>query len=150
MANRAAMSAFDPKRTSASISCCSSEAGFSPYQSTRLSRYDASPEPGGGHEAAGFSRRRWWRGDFLAACRACAAVRAVRRIGVLMTTAAGDPEFHAGVAAFRQVLQQLGWTDGQNVRIDTRWGEATTSIAATDTRQNWSRSRRTSSWALAL
>ena len=36
------MSAFDPKRTSASISCCGSEAGFSPYQSTRLSRYDAS------------------------------------------------------------------------------------------------------------
>ena len=33
--------AYDPKRTSASISCCSSEAGFSPYQSTRLSRYDA-------------------------------------------------------------------------------------------------------------
>ena len=33
--------ANDPQRTSASISCCSSEAGFSPYQSTRLSRYDA-------------------------------------------------------------------------------------------------------------
>ena len=49
------MSANDPKRTSASISCCSSEAGFSPYQSTRLSRYDASSEPGGGHAAAGIS-----------------------------------------------------------------------------------------------
>ena len=35
------MSANDPKRTSASISCCSSEADFSPYQNTRLSRYDA-------------------------------------------------------------------------------------------------------------
>ena len=40
------MSANDPKRTSASISCCSSEAGFGPYQSTRLSRYDAASEPG--------------------------------------------------------------------------------------------------------
>ena len=34
--------AIDPKATSASIACCSSEAGFSPYQSARLSRYDAS------------------------------------------------------------------------------------------------------------
>ena len=33
--------ANDPKRTSRSISCCSSEAGLGPYQSTRLSRYDA-------------------------------------------------------------------------------------------------------------
>ena len=41
IADRAAMSPNDPKRTSASISCCGSEAGFSPYQSTRLSRYDA-------------------------------------------------------------------------------------------------------------
>ena len=32
--------ALDPTRTSASISCCSSEAGFSLYQSTRLNRYD--------------------------------------------------------------------------------------------------------------
>ena len=34
------MSAFDPKRTSASISCCSSETGLGLYQSARLSRYD--------------------------------------------------------------------------------------------------------------
>ena len=34
-------SVYDPKRTSTSVSCCNSEAGFSPYQSTRLSRYDA-------------------------------------------------------------------------------------------------------------
>ena len=35
------MSAFDPKRTSASISCCSSEVGFSPYQNVNLIGYDA-------------------------------------------------------------------------------------------------------------
>ena len=35
------MSAIDPKRTSASNSYCSREADFSPYQSTRLNRYDA-------------------------------------------------------------------------------------------------------------
>jgi hypothetical protein len=36
------MAAFDPKQTSACISYCSCEAGFSPYQRTRLSRYDAT------------------------------------------------------------------------------------------------------------
>src|SRR5262249_12856740 len=41
----------------------------------------------------------------------------VRRIGVLM----GDPEEQARLAAFLDGLQQLGWTDGRNVRIDTRW-----------------------------
>ena len=47
----------------------------------------------------------------------------MRRIGVLMNVAAADPEGQAQVAAFLQALQQLGWTEGRNVRIDTRWGE---------------------------
>jgi putative ABC transport system substrate-binding protein len=46
----------------------------------------------------------------------------MRRIGVLMNVAADNPRGQAGVAAFQQVLQQLGWSDGRNVRIDTRWG----------------------------
>jgi ABC-type uncharacterized transport system substrate-binding protein len=45
----------------------------------------------------------------------------VRRIGVLMNLAADDPESSARVTAFTEVLQQLGWTDGRNVRIDYRW-----------------------------
>jgi putative ABC transport system substrate-binding protein len=45
----------------------------------------------------------------------------MRRIGVLMSVAADDPEGQARMAAFLQGLQQLGWTDGRNVRIDTRW-----------------------------
>ena len=45
----------------------------------------------------------------------------VRRIGVLTGTAADDPDAQARQAAFVQGLQQLGWTDGHNVRIDTRW-----------------------------
>src|SRR5215475_4734754 len=45
----------------------------------------------------------------------------VRRIGVLMATAANDPLGQARIAAFLHGLQQLGWTDGRNVRIDTRW-----------------------------
>ena len=45
----------------------------------------------------------------------------VRRIGVLMASAADDLESQARIAAFLQGLQQLGWADGRNVRIDTRW-----------------------------
>ena len=46
----------------------------------------------------------------------------IRRIGVLMSLTADDPEGQARLAAFLQGLQQLGWTDGPNVRIETRWG----------------------------
>jgi putative tryptophan/tyrosine transport system substrate-binding protein len=45
----------------------------------------------------------------------------MRSIGVLMSLAADDPDAQARVAAFRQGLQQLGWTDGRNVQIDIRW-----------------------------
>jgi putative ABC transport system substrate-binding protein len=44
-----------------------------------------------------------------------------RRIGVLMNLAADDLEGQARLTAFAQGLQQLGWTDGRNVRIDYRW-----------------------------
>jgi ABC-type uncharacterized transport system substrate-binding protein len=47
----------------------------------------------------------------------------MRRIAVLMNAAADDPEDQAEVAAFQHVLQQLGWSDGRNVRFDIRWGE---------------------------
>jgi putative ABC transport system substrate-binding protein len=47
----------------------------------------------------------------------------MRRIGVLMNTAADDPLGQARVGAFHEALQQLGWTDGHNVRIDVRWGQ---------------------------
>ena len=46
----------------------------------------------------------------------------VRRIGILMALAADDLEGRARVTAFMQALQQLGWAEGRNVRIDTRWG----------------------------
>jgi putative ABC transport system substrate-binding protein len=45
----------------------------------------------------------------------------MRRIGVAMSTAEDDAESKARIAAFLQGLQQLGWADGRNVRIDTRW-----------------------------
>jgi putative ABC transport system substrate-binding protein len=46
----------------------------------------------------------------------------MRRIGVLLPATADDLEFQARLAAFVQALQQLGWTDGGNLRIDIRWG----------------------------
>jgi putative tryptophan/tyrosine transport system substrate-binding protein len=46
----------------------------------------------------------------------------LRRIGVLESLGADDPETPARVAAFAQGLQALGWTVGGNVRIDYRWG----------------------------
>jgi hypothetical protein len=52
---------------------------------------------------------------------AARAQERVRRIGVLSGAAETDPEIQARNAAFLQALQQLGWTDGRNVRIDHRW-----------------------------
>jgi putative tryptophan/tyrosine transport system substrate-binding protein len=46
----------------------------------------------------------------------------MRRIGLLQGLAAGDLAAQANNAAFLEGLQQLGWTDGRNVRIDIRWG----------------------------
>src|SRR6516165_9013062 len=46
----------------------------------------------------------------------------MRRIGLLLTAAADDPESLARVGAFLQGLQELGWTDGRNVRLEYRWG----------------------------
>ena len=48
----------------------------------------------------------------------------MRRIGILLPVAADDAEFQTRVGAFLQGLQQLGWTIGRNVRIDTRWAGA--------------------------
>jgi ABC-type uncharacterized transport system substrate-binding protein len=47
----------------------------------------------------------------------------MRRIGVLTSgAAADDPDGRARSAVFLQSLQQLGWTDGRNIRVDYRWG----------------------------
>src|SRR5215813_11298521 len=45
----------------------------------------------------------------------------VRRVGVLVPAAAGDPVFLARVGAFLQGLAVLGWSIGRNVRVDARW-----------------------------
>jgi putative ABC transport system substrate-binding protein len=46
----------------------------------------------------------------------------MRRIGMLTGFTSDDPGGQARLTAFAQGLQQLGWTVGRNVRIETRWG----------------------------
>jgi putative ABC transport system substrate-binding protein len=45
----------------------------------------------------------------------------MRRVGVLIPLAADDPQSQRRLTAFVQGLQELGWTDGRNIRIETRW-----------------------------
>ena len=68
----------------------------------------------------------------------------VRRIGFFMFLAADDPETKPRIAAFLQGLQQLGWSEGRNVRIDYRLGGGTPLVFA-NKRRNWLRSLRMSS-----
>ena len=51
----------------------------------------------------------------------------MRRIGMLLGAPADDPDYQPWVGAFRQALQELGWIDGRNVRIEIRW--ATNNVA---------------------
>jgi putative ABC transport system substrate-binding protein len=55
----------------------------------------------------------------------------IRRIGALLIQLENDPESRARNGAFLQALQQLGWTDGRNLRIEYRWSAGN----AADTRK---------------
>src|SRR6476646_9882559 len=100
------MSAFDPKRT------------FSPY-----ARLSWTPV----FSLGAAMRRR----EFITLLGGAAVVwpfaalaqqsERMRRIGVLMHTAADDAEGQTRLAAFLQGLQETGWAVGRNVHIDTRW-----------------------------
>ena len=48
----------------------------------------------------------------------------MRRIGVIMAGVSDDPDGLARLTAFQQALQELGWTIGRNVAMETRWGAA--------------------------
>jgi putative ABC transport system substrate-binding protein len=50
----------------------------------------------------------------------------MRRIGVLMAFTENDQQGIARVAAFRDGLQKLGWAQGRNIHVDTRWAGANT------------------------
>ena len=46
----------------------------------------------------------------------------MRRIGVLANLVENDPEAVARFSAFRKAMQELGWMEGRNLQIETRWG----------------------------
>src|SRR5262245_2119061 len=54
----------------------------------------------------------------------------MRRIGVLMSLAADDPEGQTRIKVFEQGLNELGWSLERNLRIDYRWGAGDTNRAA--------------------
>jgi hypothetical protein len=69
----------------------------------------------------------------------------VRRIGVLMAYAEDNPDGKPRLAAFAKGLQELGWIDGRNIRIEYRWSAGD----AERTRNmllNWLRSHPMSFW----
>jgi putative ABC transport system substrate-binding protein len=51
--------------------------------------------------------------------------RRVRLVGILVAASPDDTDFQAWIGAFLQSLGALGWTIGDNVRIDTRWTRGT-------------------------
>src|SRR6516165_6629627 len=65
---------------------------------------------------AGLSAAAW-----PVAARAQQAGERLRRIGVLMGYAESDPDAQARIAAFLDGLRKLGWAEGRNIQIDTRW-----------------------------
>jgi putative ABC transport system substrate-binding protein len=50
----------------------------------------------------------------------------IRRVGILMPLAAGDPVGQTRITAFVQALAHLAWIDSRNVRIDVRWSAGST------------------------
>jgi putative tryptophan/tyrosine transport system substrate-binding protein len=66
-------------------------------------------------------------GGAIAACPS--AIKAqpagrMRRIGVLFGSAQGDPRAAIDLALLKNTLQELGWTEGRNILIETRWAAA--------------------------
>ena len=69
-------------------------------------------------------RREFIAGLGAAACPLLARAQqpgTIRRIGLLMNGIATAPQDQSYLAAFIQGLRQLGWTEGQNLRMDVRW-----------------------------
>src|SRR6516164_6215843 len=116
-ARHAFVSAANKIGTTQSVKTARLRCGIVPF--TRL------PSHGEGHMLGIIARREFitllgGAAAWPLAARAQQGER-VRRIGVLMGGPESDPEEQARLAAFLDGLQQLGWTDGRTVRIDTRW-----------------------------
>ena len=82
-----------------------------------------SPEPGGGHEAAGIILAFWVARRRGRSRHAHNSRCACRRIGIVLEAISGDAEFLRRIAIFTQSLRELGWIEGRNLAIDTRYSE---------------------------
>jgi hypothetical protein len=72
------------------------------------------------HDETAPVHRGAWYGSRRAACRARSAARSPWRVGVLIGIA-NDALAQARLAAFQKGMQELGWTEGRNVRLDVRF-----------------------------
>jgi GH18 family chitinase len=70
------------------------------------------------------------------------AAERVRRIGVLVSAPANDAEYPTLLNAFRERLEELGWSEGRNLLM-TSAGAGAVKRTFTETRSSWSASRRT-------
>jgi putative tryptophan/tyrosine transport system substrate-binding protein len=52
-----------------------------------------------------------------------------KRLGVLMNSAATDATYQSYLAAFTAALHQLGWIEGENIRVDVRWSAGDAALA---------------------
>ena len=75
----------------------------------------------GSNEAAGVHCTDWGCGSLVSG-RTCSALGRDRAHRGFDGLPQNDPEGQARIAAFRQGLQDLKWTEGSNIRIDIRWG----------------------------
>jgi putative tryptophan/tyrosine transport system substrate-binding protein len=121
------MPAMEAKRT---VGRRSRHRRTDPFQKAHLNGYDGSFWP------AGTSMRRRQFITLLGGAAAAwpLAARAqqqerMRRVGVLMSGPATDALRQSYLAAFVLGLRQLGWTEGQNLRIDVRWNAADAELA---------------------
>ncbi len=58
----------------------------------------------------------------------------MRRIGVLMSTPADDPDAQLRIAAFQKGMQALGWVEGRNLQITYRWAPGDASVVRSHAR----------------
>src|SRR4051812_8066584 len=82
------------------------------------------PLSGDGHATAGFPRCSGGAAAGFPLASQAQQPERVRRIGMLDTLAADDPEASIRFAALAQGLQALGWAIGRNLRIEARWAAA--------------------------
>ena len=67
-----------------------------------------------------------WLGGAVTTCPLAVRAQQIRRIGVMAALSESDPELKKRLAAFRQALDRLGWSEGRNVLLDYRFAPAGT------------------------